>query len=50
MFPEGLRRVFWKAVDAQAEFDVDTQGRATNMTFRRVGRDIKGPGVEAAPL
>ena len=46
VFPEAPHRVFWKVVDAQADFEVDAQGRATAMTLHQNGRDLRAPRVE----
>jgi CubicO group peptidase (beta-lactamase class C family) len=46
VFPERPRRVFWKVVDAQADFEVDAEGRATAMVLHQAGRDLRAPRVE----
>ena len=48
VFSEGPRRVFWKIVDAQADFEVDAQGRATALILHQAGRDVRAPRIEAA--
>ena len=39
VLPEGPRKFFLKAVDAQLTFDVDAQGEATQVTLHQNGRD-----------
>ncbi|HEV2700235.1 MAG TPA: serine hydrolase [Steroidobacteraceae bacterium] len=46
VFPEGQHRVFWKVVDAQADFAVDARGRATAMTLHQGGQDLQAPRIE----
>jgi len=41
-FPESPTRFFYKAVDAQIEFNKDAQGRVTSLTLFQNGREIKG--------
>jgi CubicO group peptidase (beta-lactamase class C family) len=46
VFPEAPHRVFWKVVDAQADFEVDTQGRATAMVLHQAGLNARAPRIE----
>jgi hypothetical protein len=39
IFPESPTRVFWKIVDAQADFSVDASGHATMFTLHQNGSD-----------
>ena len=45
VFSEAPHRVFWKIVDAQADFEVDAQGRATTLVLHQAGRDVRAPRV-----
>ena len=47
VYMEGPHRVFWKIVDAQADFEVDPQGRATTLVLHQGGLDARAPRVEA---
>ncbi|HEY3836182.1 MAG TPA: serine hydrolase [Bryobacteraceae bacterium] len=40
IFPEGDRKFFLKVVDAQITFDVDAEGKATQLTLHQNGRDM----------
>jgi CubicO group peptidase (beta-lactamase class C family) len=40
VFPETDRRFFYKAVDAELEFEADSQGAATQVTLHQNGRDF----------
>ncbi|HEY5410819.1 MAG TPA: serine hydrolase [Caulobacteraceae bacterium] len=45
VFSEGPHRIFWKIVDAQADFEVDVHGRATTLVLHQGGRDARAPRV-----
>lgn len=46
VFPEGERRFFLKAVDAQLTFDTDAQGKATQLTLHQNGRDMPAQRID----
>lgn len=45
IFPESPTRVFWRVVDAQADFALDSSGHATMLTLHQNGRDLPAPLV-----
>jgi serine-type D-Ala-D-Ala carboxypeptidase/endopeptidase len=45
VFPESPTRVFWKIVDAEADFTLGPDGRATSLTLHQGGRDLPAPRV-----
>jgi len=48
LFPEGERKFFLKAVDAQLTFTNDAQGTATQVTLHQNGRDMAAKRVDEA--
>ena len=48
MFPESDRKFFLKAVDARFTFDVDPQGKATQLTLHQNGRDLPAKRLDDA--
>ena len=47
VFPETPARVFWKVVDAQADFAVDEKGHTVGLIMHQSGRDLPAPRVDA---
>jgi CubicO group peptidase (beta-lactamase class C family) len=48
LFPESERKFFLKAIDAQIAFEVDSQGRATQLTFQQNGMDHSAKRLDDA--
>jgi Domain of unknown function (DUF3471) len=48
MFPQSEREFFLKVVDAQIDFDVDTQGRATQLILHQNGSDQRARRLDDA--
>ena len=48
VFPEGERKFFLKVVDAQLTFNVDAQGKATEVVLHQNGRDQAAKRVDEA--
>jgi D-alanyl-D-alanine-carboxypeptidase/D-alanyl-D-alanine-endopeptidase len=48
VFPEGERKFFLKVVDAQLTFNVDAQGKATEVVLHQNGRDQSAKRVDEA--
>jgi CubicO group peptidase (beta-lactamase class C family) len=46
IFPETRTRFFWRVVDAQADFTLDPEGRATMLTLHQHGRDMHARRVD----
>jgi CubicO group peptidase (beta-lactamase class C family) len=46
VFPETKTRIFWRVVDAQADFAVGPDGRATMLTLHQHGRDMPARRVD----
>jgi CubicO group peptidase (beta-lactamase class C family) len=49
MFAESPKDFFFKVVDAQLTFQVDSQGRATAVVLHQLGRDQRFPRIEGEP-
>ena len=47
VFMEGPRQIFWKVVEASADFEIDAQGRATALILHQAGQTARAPRVEA---
>jgi beta-lactamase regulating signal transducer with metallopeptidase domain len=48
IYPESRTRFFYKAVNAQLDFQVDASGRATSVVLHQAGRDITLPRTDPA--
>lgn len=48
IYPETERKFFRKTIDAQFTFDIDAQGKATQLTLHQDGRDVTGSRIDEA--
>jgi hypothetical protein len=46
IFPEGERKFFLKAVDAQLTFETEGEGKATRVILHQNGRDLPGKRID----
>lgn len=45
VFPEAPTKVFWKVADAQLDFAVGPEGKATSAILRQNGHDVRAPRI-----
>ena len=50
VFPESAKEYFYKVVDAQLTFDVDSGGKATAVVLHQNGANVRAPRIEGEPI